>query len=967
MFIDHPFAELSHNLVPADGPESSPTLFVGESPGHEEDEASPPRPFIGKAGRELDRFYLQQAHLRRNEIRITNLLPVHPYANRNPTKDEIEFFEHILREEIERNKPQFIVPLGAFAAKYFLGQHIDLHTVHGLPFKSKTFNATILPSYHPAAGLHNNETQPLIVYDFQQVSLAMQGLLPERPQDNLRPPIYIELTTAAEVRQSLDGSDAQFMGLDTEGYAGNPWGLSYSIGGGVAYVIRIASKEALAEFGRWIEEHPECLVILHNALHDLPILREMGITIVNFEDTMVYSYTLCIEPQGLKDLAYRHCGMKMKSYEDVTRPAMQKITLDYLHKVAAQDWGLDPKVIERDSDQELKYRQPTALHKRALRAINDICGRYKGTIIGPKRGGSRALDAIGVVVDKVDHATVERLGLKKTVTEEVGKKVKKTVTKTVQDMNAWFAEVPIPVMPKLEELLGQFVWELNDPVPPEDAPDPIKRWESMQEDVEESLEHCQKTIGYLPQTGLDALEDQQVAIDYSARDADSTLRMRHEIRKKVEANGLVRLAELDMSVLPYLDCMRSTGVIVNRKHMLDYGEQLKIEMRELQEKLYKDLGKWINPSSSQQVALIIYDLLGFPIEVRTETGQPSTNDKVLEALAPLHSSIKDITDYRELHKLRSTYALKLPQWTDAYDRVHPNWRYTRVASGRLATSDPNLLAIPVRTKRGEMIRAGFVPAPGRCFIGCDLSQIEVRVAAHFSRDPNLMSIFLTGKDFHNQTTAFMWKISIDEVLADHKKMGGASKRSSAKNVSFGILYGISAKGLQAQLKSKCQTEWSEEECQSMIDLWLNTAYPQVKWYMERQKYLCRQNGYVESMFGRRRYLPGVHSTIPRIREEAYRTAINHPIQATAAEILKIAEKNIWNKVLPKYWAKKVFAYPTLAIHDELIFEVDFSVAQELQAEVIYEMENAVQLCVPVVSEGHMSKAGEDGGSWAQCK
>jgi DNA polymerase-1 len=248
-----------------------------------------------------------------------------------------------------------------------------------------------------------------------------------------------------------------------------------------------------------------------------------------------------------------------------------------------------------------------------------------------------------------------------------------------------------------------------------------------------------------------------------------------------------------------------------------------------------------------------------------------------------------------------------------------------------------------------------------------LSQIEVRVAAHYSQDPNLIGIFISGKDFHDLTTSHMWKISLEEVKADHKKNGGASKRSSAKNVSFGVLYGISAKGLQAQLKSKCHADWSEEECQKMIDLWLDTAYPQVKWYMERQKHFCRTHGYVESMHGRRRYLPGVNSTIPRIREEAHRAAINHPIQATAAEILKIAEINIWNNVLPIFRESGAFVEPILAVHDELIFEADKNVAEDVQAAVIYEMENAVKLCVPVVAEGHISKCGEDGGSWADLK
>ena len=182
------------------------------------------------------------------------------------------------------------------------------------------------------------------------------------------------------------------------------------------------------------------------------------------------------------------------------------------------------------------------------------------------------------------------------------------------------------------------------------------------------------------------------------------------------------------------------------------------------------------------------------------------------------------------------------------------------------------------------------------------------------------------------------------------------------NCSFGILYGISATGLQAQLKSKCHTDWTVEQCEDMIDKWLDKAYPRVKWYMERQKSICRRKGYVESMFGRRRYLPGVNSTIPRLREEAHRAAINHPIQSTATEILKVAIKNIWDRVLPDMWSRGIDAQPILLVHDEIIMEVQTEYAVELNDAIVWEMEHAVELCVPVVAEGHISDE-----SWAGIK
>ncbi len=1336
MFIEHPFEGLSHNIVKGTGRQPNRLLFIGESPGHEEDEKG--ICFVGKTGREFDNFYLNRAALRRHEVRVNNLIPVHPFANRNPTTDEIHFFESLLLREIEETDPEFIIPMGAFATKYFLGWQADLHTVHGLPHHTKKFpNITILPSYHPAAGLHNTESQALIVYDFEQIQHALQGTLPDRPLDEFPNPIYEELFTRQDVFQSLNGVERLLMGSDTEGYKFHPWGLSYAVDMGVSYVIRIQSTEALRAFAEWITAHPETVVILHNALHDLPIYRDMGIEIKNFEDTMVYSYVLCLEPQGLKDLAYRHCGMKMKSYDETIAPAMRKVVGEYLIQVARGDWGLDPQVPECESAEEIKFRQPTALHKRALRAVSDIYGKYTGYIVGPKRGGSAQLAELGFTVNEVNHEVADTLP-KLAVT--TGKKVIKT--KYVQTQNAWNIEVPIPLLDRLDPLFGEFVWKLQDPVPPVDPPDPVKRWKAMQDDLEESVERCESAIGTPPIVGLDALEDQQVAVNYSCldngsvvltedgtaklgdlvrqrysglvwsfddktaskvlrkvvgwyrqsersyidwwsletlhgqyhgrgrmqggrytsdhrvltgrgfvrvseltkqdtlalpvrrlrhheksliigsmlgdgtisrrnrgngwaalrtshcakqrsylnwkyglltdlststetcvdarivkignryanrtaqyqrstvqhpelleiwkqvycnglsagkrvgkwadaldafglsiwyqddgtlingfnvrlytlsfteeeveylreilisnfgihstqykplqhknqwalhitsdkntskffaaiapfvhptmqyklpekfrgqfkspeisgewmpfmspvvdvyrnpqrpsrrgsfktkycidvdgthnfftqgeiahncRDAHATLMIRDKLRGKVEANGLLDLAMLDMSVLPYIDRMKTAGIAVNQKHMLDYGEQLKVEMRELQEKLKKDLGFWLNPSSSKQVAMVIYDVLGFPVEVRTKNGDPSTNDKVLEALSPLHPNINDITTFRELHKLRSTYALKLPRWMDESGRLHPTWKTTRVPSGRLAAADPNLMAIPIRTQRGNMIRKGFVPRPGCCFIGVDLSQIEMRVLAHLSRDINLIALFNEGRDFHSATAAYMWNMSLEEIDADYKALGGASKRASGKNVSFGIVYGVTARGLQAQVKSKTHEDWSEEKCQQMIDLWLNDAYPGVKVYMENQKSIARQKGYVETLMGRRRYVPGVHSSIPRIREEAGRQAINHPVQGSAAEVIKKAMRNLWNKALPTLWEAGIYCEPVLQIHDELVLEVQADAAQEVAVIVKWDMENALDLCVPINADFHITKTAEEGGSWADLK
>lgn len=441
------------------------------------------------------------------------------------------------------------------------------------------------------------------------------------------------------------------------------------------------------------------------------------------------------------------------------------------------------------------------------------------------------------------------------------------------------------------------------------------------------------------------------AVYYSARDADATCRIDGPLSRKHADMGLAQVEEIDLGAIPMFERMQSNGILIDRKHFEDFGALLAVEMRRIEREAWALAGEEFSLSSSDQVAYILYGKLGLKTKRLTKSRtKESTDEKSLQSLRSEHSIIHLLLAHREMSKLRGTYAESLPRLAESDGRIRANFRVTRIPTGRLAVSNPNLLAQPTFTDLGREIRRGFVAPPG-CVLGTwDLDQVEMRVMADRSQDETLCQIFRGGEDIHDQTASKMFGIPIGRL----DKM---RHRLPAKRVGFGIINGITGKGLSEQFTLAVEQgaePHSEGESNDMIRAWFE-IYPGVRKYMRRVADETRRYGYVRDMWGRIRYLPNIYSAKPWEREEAERQAVNHTIQGGAQGILKKGMAAIWE------WMKDhtvhrtattlpmIVVEPLLQVHDELLFEItDHEEIRNLTAATFTQLLcGAVTLSVPI--------------------
>lgn len=468
----------------------------------------------------------------------------------------------------------------------------------------------------------------------------------------------------------------------------------------------------------------------------------------------------------------------------------------------------------------------------------------------------------------------------------------------------------------------------------DDSTDIFARWNQVVDDgiANEAI----AALGAMPDATLDDV-DLKTAVDYAARDADATLRVRNVLDPMIDKTGLRQALEMDLAVVPILCCMMEVGMLVDREHFSMLTEVFNDQLRDTLSRIESLAGGSCNPSSGDQVANLLFGKLGLGARRKTKSGKRyTTDDKALETLRHAHPVVPLILDYRELTKLKGTYSEKLPTFIAADGRIHPNLSLTRVPSGRLACEDPNLLAIPVRTELGRLIRAGFIAPPECVLASFDLDQIEMRVMAHESRDERMLQAYRDGLDIHTQTASLMFKTKIKNVTVEQRHHG--------KQVGFGIINGITALGLLDQMFLRGATDWDEADCQRLLDKYLVEVYPGVGRMFERTWAECRSQGFVRDLWGRLRYLPGVHSTIPKVKAEAERQATNHKIQGGAQGIIKLAMKGIWD-----YWLNEYHEWdPLLQVHDELLFEMGTDVARgKVPNDILNIMESIDVLDVPV--------------------
>lgn len=422
--------------------------------------------------------------------------------------------------------------------------------------------------------------------------------------------------------------------------------------------------------------------------------------------------------------------------------------------------------------------------------------------------------------------------------------------------------------------------------------------------------------------------------EYAAEDADITLRLKNVLEEKLKESGFEKLFyEIEMPLMPVLAEMEMNGVIIDTQALQETSKLFTERMLQLEAQIYEQAGEQFNISSPKQVGDILFGKMKI-IEKpkKTKTGQFVTSEEVLQQLRTKHPIIDNILAYRGLKKLLGTYVDALPKLINPRTgHIHTSFNQAVTATGRLSSSDPNLQNIPVRGEDGKEIRKCFIPEPGCQFFSADYSQIELRVMAHLSQDPEMLNVFREGKDLHAATAANIYKKDITDVTRD--------ERTKSKRANFGIIYGITIFGLAERL------DISRDEARSLINGFFDT-FPQVHAYMEQSKQVARERGYAETVFHRRRYLPDINSHNATVRNFAERNAINAPIQGSAADIIKVAMIRISRRMKEEGLKSKMI----LQVHDELNFSVYPDERERMEKLVLEEMQNAYPLLVPLVAD-----------------
>lgn len=450
------------------------------------------------------------------------------------------------------------------------------------------------------------------------------------------------------------------------------------------------------------------------------------------------------------------------------------------------------------------------------------------------------------------------------------------------------------------------------------------------------LDASMKSLEDLLGKGRNKLSLEEVAIEefatYAAEKADYSARLSLFLEQELKNHGYLfgLYTYYEIPLVDVLHTIENNGIKVDKKALAKQSAELAAQLDKLQSQVFELAGEEFNLGSPKQLQAILYEKLELPILKKTKTGQPSTAEPVLQDLAESYELPQLILQQRSLSKLKSTYTDKLPlEVNDVTGRIHSSFQQAVAATGRLSSTDPNLQNIPIRTAEGRRVRQAFICNPGYKLVAADYSQVELRIMAHLSQDSGLLTAFSNAQDVHRATAADVFGVTLDEVSVD--------QRRSAKAINFGLIYGMSAFGLANQLKI------SRSDAQNYVDRYFE-KYPGVRSYMDETQALADEKGYVETLFGRRLYLPDIHAGNGMLRKAAQRTAINAPMQGTAADIIKRAMIDI------DHWLSSagLDAKMLLQVHDELVFEVKEEDIDLLIAGTKFRMSSAASLDVPLV-------------------
>ncbi len=452
----------------------------------------------------------------------------------------------------------------------------------------------------------------------------------------------------------------------------------------------------------------------------------------------------------------------------------------------------------------------------------------------------------------------------------------------------------------------------------------VEYWTDKERDTDREM--TEPMFGEIPVATLADVPIEE-AVAYACADSDGTMRIFPPLMEQIVRMGLEDVLERDMAILPMVLEMMKNGMLIDRDHFARLSRELEIESDQLQIEINKVAGAYLNASSPLQVLGALHKR-GLQIKSTNAVELDKHRDDELVRL---------VQDYRGVVKLRSTYVDVLPKLADERGRVHTNLSVTRAITGRLASSKPNLMNQPVRSETGRKIREGFMADEGNTLLAFDFSQLELRCAAHESRDPALVDAYWSGEDIHRRTAAEMFGVAPEDV--------DKSKRNAGKTTNFAIIYGITPPGLLMRFYHEDIKEFTEEDCAHFIAVWFERHPGYVDW-MEETKAFAIRNGYVKNIFGRIRWVPEVYSVNNRVREGGLREAINSPIQSLAADIVKESMRKLCPRIMEWQHSGGV-VLPLLQVHDELIFEVQEELVDAVVSEFIPVIEHAVELIVPV--------------------
>ena len=452
---------------------------------------------------------------------------------------------------------------------------------------------------------------------------------------------------------------------------------------------------------------------------------------------------------------------------------------------------------------------------------------------------------------------------------------------------------------------------------------------------EKYLNH--KTIHYedIAGKGVKQISFTQVDIDkaaeYACEDALVSYQLYNFLWEKISKDKkLVNIyRDIEIPLLPILSKIERNGVLIDSKKLNKLSQELENILKEIQKKCFKITKKEFNMNSPKQLQEILYNDLKIPVLKKTPTGKPSTDEDTLQYLAVDHKIPQLILEFRSLNKLKTGYTDKLPmQISKKTGRVHTSYQQAITATGRLSSTEPNLQNIPIKSTQGKKIRRAFVAEKGKKIVAADYSQIELRIMAHLSNDKNLLKAFTNNIDIHSFTASEIFNIKIEDVTSDDRR--------AAKAINFGLIYGMSSFGLSKQLSIPISG------AKEYMDIYFN-RYPEIKSYMNKTKEFAKENGYVQTIYGRKLYLPEINSKQVQRRKYAERTAINAPVQGSAADIIKIAMIDI-NK-----WLEKINSSTKIImqVHDELVFEISENDLDQEVPEIIKIMQGCVNLNLPL--------------------